>query len=256
VCVCLLQGGAGSLSQAGPSRPQMLAPSRERTMPNTTQEDDSAEEDANDDEEEKQDQEEYSSAEYSDAEYAGAQLGGAAAAAARAPMSALDEAFERLAMDYEDDDIGGLDEYEEDVHGANDVKLYERVFDKFLDEKALDGELENGQYIAVGKATEGWNRKQEQETAEAALAKTHELGRKMQKDEAEGRRYEENLLTDHAVRDLTELWDCETIVSTYSNLDNHPGVINDEPARKQKARAAATAAAAASGPAGQIKLSR
>jgi protein LTV1 len=53
------------------------------------------------------------------------------------------------------------------------------------------------------------------------------------------------------------LWDCETIVSTYSNLDNHPGVINDEPARrKQKARAAATAAAAASGAAGQIKLSR
>jgi hypothetical protein len=171
----------------------MLAPSRGRTMPNTTtQEEDSAEEDANDDEEEKQEQEEYSSAEDSDAEYAGAQPGGAAAPAAlaaRAPMSALDEAFERLAMDYEDDDIGGLDECEEDVHGANDVKLYERVFDKFLDEQALDGELENGQYIAVGKATEGWNRKQEQETAEAALAKTHELGRKMQKDEAEGRRY-------------------------------------------------------------------
>jgi len=232
----------------------MLAPPRERPTPNTAQEDDSAEEDEDEDEEEEE--EEYSSAEEEDGEYAGAQRG-EAAAAARAPMSALDEAFERLAMDYEDDDIGELDDEEEDVRGANDVKLYERVFDKFLDEKALDGELENGQYIAVGKATEGWNRKEEQETAEAALAKTHELGRKMQKDEAEGRRYEENLLTDHAVRDLTELWDCETIVSTYSNLDNHPGVIKDDSARrKQKARAAAADAAAASGPAGQIKLSR
>jgi hypothetical protein len=62
---------------------------------------------------------------------------------------------------------------------------------QFLDEKALDGELDNGQYIAVGKGTEGWNKVADQETAEAALAKTHELGRRMQKDEAEGRRYEE-----------------------------------------------------------------
>jgi hypothetical protein len=26
-------------------------------------------------------------------------------------------------------------------------------------------------------------------------------------------------------RELEERWDCETIVSTYSNLDNHPGLL-------------------------------
>ena len=69
------------------------------------------------------------------------------------------------------------------------------------------------------------------------------------------------MLTTHAVQDLEELWDCETIVSTYSNLDNHPGLIKDDSVRKKSAaraaaRAAAAAADAASGPVGQIKLSR
>lgn len=32
----------------------------------------------------------------------------------------------------------------------------------------------------------------------------------------------------------SEIWDCETIVSTYSNLDNHPGKIEDPGARRKK----------------------
>jgi hypothetical protein len=47
-----------------------------------------------------------------------------------AKQRALDEAFERLAMDYEDDDIGELDDEQENTLGTNDVMLYERTFDK------------------------------------------------------------------------------------------------------------------------------
>lgn len=34
--------------------------------------------------------------------------------------------------------------------------------------------------------------------------------------------------------DESEVWDCETIVSTYSNLDNHPGKIGAPEGRRKK----------------------
>ncbi|KAF8405322.1 hypothetical protein HHK36_010226 [Tetracentron sinense] len=45
--------------------------------------------------------------------------------------------------------------------------------------------------------------------------------------------------------DESEVWDCETIVSTYSNLDNHPGKI-EAPGMKRKKRLAETVSGALS----------
>ncbi|KAJ3362124.1 hypothetical protein GGF31_001808 [Allomyces arbusculus] len=56
-----------------------------------------------------------------------------------------------------------------------------------------------------------------------------------------------------------ERWDCESVLSTYSNLENHPKVISER-GRKSKAKqslaAQAAAAAAAAGPATQILLNQ
>ena len=43
--------------------------------------------------------------------------------------------------------------------------------------------------------------------------------------------------------DESEVWDCETIVSTYSNLDNHPGKIGAPEATRKKKLAQTVSAA-------------
>lgn len=49
--------------------------------------------------------------------------------------------------------------------------------------------------------------------------------------------------------DESEVWDCETIVSTYSNLDNHPGKIDaPEATRKKKLAETVSAALSSSSP--------
>lgn len=53
--------------------------------------------------------------------------------------------------------------------------------------------------------------------------------------------------------DESEIWDCETIVSTYSNLDNHPGKIGVPDARRKK-KLAETIAGALSAPSNVISL--
>lgn len=46
--------------------------------------------------------------------------------------------------------------------------------------------------------------------------------------------------------DESEVWDCETIVSTYSNLDNHPGKIEAPEATRKKKLAETVSAALSS----------
>lgn len=69
----------------------------------------------------------------------------------------------------------------------------------------------------------------------------------------------ENELTDNEVvvleesSDESEIWDCETIVTTYSNLDNHPGKIG-VPEFRRKKKLAETFAEALSAPSNIISL--
>lgn len=69
----------------------------------------------------------------------------------------------------------------------------------------------------------------------------------------------ENELTDEEVvvleesSDESEIWDCETIVTTYSNLDNHPGKI-EVPESRRKKKLAETLAGALSSPSNIISL--
>lgn len=69
----------------------------------------------------------------------------------------------------------------------------------------------------------------------------------------------ENELTDEEVvvleesSDESEIWDCETIVTTYSNLDNHPGKI-EVPESRRKKKLAETFAGALNAPSNIISL--
>ena len=66
-------------------------------------------------------------------------------------------------------------------------------------------------------------------------AQTRELLRKAEEEEA--RQAAEPLLTSSGRRSHDEpeqRWDCESVLSMRSNLDNHPGVISEQPTRRYR----------------------
>jgi len=194
----------------------------------------------------------------SDAEPARTHPGASRAAGEHAQPSVLESAFERLAMDYDSDDIGELEE-DQRARGKNDVAAFAHVLDEFLDEKKLDSELDNGQYIPIGKGVAADPKLQAAVFAEA-LEKTKALGAGIEENDKRGVKEVQKILPEYEKVAIEEKWDVETIVSTYSNLDNHPGLIRSDgykPRSSASSRgvpAAPLDASTAARP--QIKLSR
>ncbi|KAM7514094.1 hypothetical protein LguiA_003677 [Lonicera macranthoides] len=66
------------------------------------------------------------------------------------------------------------------------------------------------------------------ESAAAVIHRCREYGQKY-----ENENLDDVVVIEEESSDESEIWDCETIVTTYSNLDNHPGKI-DAPTRRKK----------------------
>lgn len=71
------------------------------------------------------------------------------------------------------------------------------------------------------------------EQVDSAADVIHRIVEYAEKYENENENEDKDLVVVQESSDESEIWDCETIVSTYSNLDNHPGKI-DAPGIKRK----------------------
>lgn len=162
----------------------------------------------------------------------------------------LDEQFDMLELQEYGSD--GLDEYggfmddEEEYHEPLAEKLNHSVKYPVKDELGLEEK-----YIAPSDLLHGDKTVNDAESHEGAaevIQKCMEYAEKY-----------ENELTDEEVvvleesSDESEIWDCETIVTTYSNLDNHPGKIG-VPELRRKKKLAETFAGALSAPSNIISL--
>ncbi|KAL6995768.1 hypothetical protein U1Q18_005904 [Sarracenia purpurea var. burkii] len=67
------------------------------------------------------------------------------------------------------------------------------------------------------------------ESAADVICRCIEYARKYENDDQD-----EEIVVVQESSDESEVWDCETIVSTYSNLDNHPGKIEAPEVRRKK----------------------
>jgi protein LTV1 len=86
------------------------------------------------------------------------------------------------------------------------------------------------------------------EGANILIDKVRKYGEKYEKED-ENR--DEDVVIVEESSDESEIWDCETIVTTYSNLDNHPGKI-DAPDTRRRKQLLAQAAFGSSNPQSQI----
>ncbi|CAF0889479.1 unnamed protein product, partial [Didymodactylos carnosus] len=130
-------------------------------------------------------------------------------------LQLIDEQFDKIFDEYGDDDIGPLDAESigEDGIEQND-DLVKQTVRQFEDEQE----------------------KSDAQIEKIAIEKTKKLLSKLEQEQDQPNEKDEIFLVDNNFDKDKEKWDCETILSTYSNLYNHPRLIQQIPNRKQKIR--------------------
>jgi len=173
--------------------------------------------------------------------------------------------FEETLLEYDSDSIGDLDDECEDIVGSRplegDAQL-EAALDEFLTEKRDEILVEGTRHLTkrcggsgysalVGKTmvpAEELNAESNHNNTETLLINMEETKRQLEEDLADADAIlanpemdlppEEILIDGKSYFSETPRnpWDCESILSTYSNLDNNPVVIGRETSSRRKRR--------------------
>ncbi|XP_069582018.1 protein LTV1 homolog [Ranitomeya imitator] len=117
-------------------------------------------------------------------------------------LTLLDERFEKFYEQFDDDEIGALDNAELEGFIHADSNRLQDVVDNYFKEKAKE------------------------------CLKLKDLEHKPDLDLIEEDEEEKEEMQTVVIEDPHEKWDCESILSTYSNLYNHPQMIKDPPKAK------------------------
>ncbi|KAG0172937.1 hypothetical protein DFQ28_008493 [Apophysomyces sp. BC1034] len=143
-----------------------------------------------------------------------------------AQLRLLDDRFDKIEEEYMDDDD---EDEEEDREERGD---FDAILDDFLDKYELVG---NRMAVRLEGETSG----QKLDTVRNAL-----LATKLSDDEDEKGSVSESLkpkkekvreaeLWERPVQRQRQAWDCQSVISTYSNLENHPEMISDRGPKKK-----------------------
>ncbi|KAJ6412072.1 hypothetical protein OIU84_005189 [Salix udensis] len=146
----------------------------------------------------------------------------------------LDEQFDLLeSQEYGTDDEG--DEYDGYIAGEDEFladKLKHALNDHAVDDLELDDKYE----VPADLLNHNDRPKDKEliETAADVIRRCREYGKKYENEDED-----KEVIIEEESSDESEKWDCETIVSTYSNLDNHPAKIGAPETARKKIKPAA-----------------
>ncbi|KAK9128896.1 hypothetical protein Syun_017693 [Stephania yunnanensis] len=142
----------------------------------------------------------------------------------------LDEQFDMLTLqEYDSDSESDFDDGLVVAEGeALADKLSHALKDHPMGELELDGKYKVPADIL--HASEGPRDEELVNIAADVLQRCVEYAKRYDEEDQD---YEEVVIVEES-SDESEEWDCETIVSTYSNLDNHPGRIDAPESRRRK----------------------
>lgn len=175
----------------------------------------------------------------------------------------LCQKFEEALLEYDSDDVGNLDEECDDIVGDRPLEgdlQFEAALDEFLTEKEDEILIEGtGRRKNVRTGGSGYSAlvgttmvnagdldKVDPNNTNSLLINIEESKRQMMKDLAEADAIlanpemdlppEEILIDGKSYFSVTSrsMWDCESILSTYSNLDNNPAIIGRSRKGKKK----------------------
>ncbi|KAI0778643.1 LTV-domain-containing protein [Trametes elegans] len=132
-------------------------------------------------------------------------------------LSVLDERFDQIQLEYEDSDGEGEEEFSlDDLEEAPDLIASRDDFESMMDEFLEKYEVVAGKMRPVlpGSAND------KLDTIRKALGEA-----KIRDDAEESGSEDDDILMPLDVDEKKDRWDCETILTTYSNLENHPRLI-------------------------------
>jgi protein LTV1 len=178
----------------------------------------------------------------------------------RPALDAIDERFEALALQYDDEELGGMEELVDagEVGGGGDVAHFDAIMDEFLESRGqgqrggtagADGAADNAGGRGVGMsgaaraasalarelAAHGFSDADGGAAAEAAKAALRRFQARADVAEAAGRGWDGEdedagggaLPAPFAPR--ADRWDCESVLSLKSNIYNHPVTLTEPP---------------------------
>jgi hypothetical protein len=146
--------------------------------------------------------------------------GGAGGAGGPARASRLvDEQFEAMLRKYDESEMGELPDEHPGLQGRSSVTNYYDILDQYIAACGPAKAEREARAAPAGEEEEGEPAVDEEERCELA-AKTRALAL-LACEEGSEEEEEDVAPEEH------EAWDCESILSTYSNLYNHPAQIRD-----------------------------
>jgi len=144
-------------------------------------------------------------------------------------LTLLDDRFEKLYEQYDDDQIGGLDG--EDVGSGGGGSLFKIM-------PSIEEDRGDGSTNPFNDMLREFEKQNAKLTPAEVLAKLRDIEAKANAggEEEEEEEDEERLvsLTTFEKPKEKNNWDCESILSTYSNLYNHPKTISEPSAKNRK----------------------
>ena len=150
----------------------------------------------------------------------------------------LDNHFEKIFEQYDEDQIGALDTEEIDgFRDANDLVLKEALaeFESLIEKKNYQVEktsrVPNLDHLSEDNESETTEGDSDEETDEESDEDTEDDDEESKEDEVK-KNYE--FVKFGVKKSKEERFDCESIVSTYSNLYHHPAIIKEEKEKKKK----------------------
>ncbi|KZT72926.1 LTV-domain-containing protein [Daedalea quercina L-15889] len=133
-------------------------------------------------------------------------------------LTMLDERFEEMQKQYDSDEEDDIeDEHSNDSDEAPELITTREDFDAMMNEFLDNYEILGGKMHPV---LPGDTATEKLDTIRKALGEAH-----LRDDDEHGDSEADDILMPLDVDEKQDRWDCETILTTYSNLENHPRLI-------------------------------
>ena len=144
-------------------------------------------------------------------------------------LSVIDERFEHLALEYDEDELGDMEDRADDIEGVADVSEFENILDEFIKDhpkKGDNGGTRSNMFLADEMEKYGFGN----EHADVAIRMAKEAIRAAEEAENDPHKPVANghINVDPSMFEKDrERWDCESVLSLRSNIYNHPGTITE-----------------------------
>lgn len=151
-------------------------------------------------------------------------------------LSVIDEQFEHLALEYDDEELGDMDELAEKIQGGANVEDFDSILNEFIKDHPKSSQADGASrrlFLHDEMEKHGFGN----EHADLARKMAKEAIRKAEQAENDQDKPAANAHIEIDPRRFEKeenKWDCESILSLRSNIYNHPGKIIDSTTTKAR----------------------